>query len=123
MHLRLWLDTGEGLLFGIGRAELLNAIDHHGSLRKAAQELGISYRAAWGKIKRTEEALGYKIIDKAGSYKEGYRLTEAGRALKENFDRWHKEVADTALARARIIFGSESISLEKQNPDRTVADD
>ncbi len=78
MHLHLWLETDKGLLFGPGRAELLECIERLGSLRKAADDLGMSYRAAWGKIKRTEEALGYKLIDKAGSYKEGYRLTPVG---------------------------------------------
>jgi molybdate transport system regulatory protein len=113
MHLRLWLDTGGGLLFGPGRAELLDLIDRFGSLRKAAIELGISYRAAWGKLRKTEKALGYKLVDKGGSYKEGYHLTDAGRLLKDKFDRWHKEVEDDALERARTIFGCENIEREE----------
>lgn len=115
MHLHLWLETDKGLLFGPGRAELLECIDRLGSLRKAADDLGMSYRAAWGKIKRTEEALGFKLIDKVGSYKEGYRLTEAGRELKERFSRWRREVEEDALARARDIFSCTTIQSEEQD--------
>jgi molybdate transport system regulatory protein len=113
MHLRLWLDTGGGLLFGPGRAELLDLIERFGSLRKAAIELGISYRAAWGKLRKTEKALGYKLVDKGGSYKEGYHLTEEGRLLKDRFDHWQKEVENDALAKARAIFGWDNIKLEE----------
>ena len=46
--LNLWLETTEGVLFGMGRAELLDKIEECGSLKKAAEEMGMSYRAAWG---------------------------------------------------------------------------
>ena len=44
VRLRLWLETGEGMLFGAGRAELLEEIERSGSLKRAAQNLGISDR-------------------------------------------------------------------------------
>jgi molybdate transport system regulatory protein len=112
MHLHLWLETEKGVFFGPGREELLESIERYGSLRKAAVELGMSYRAAWGKIKRTEEVLGLKLIDKAGSYKEGYRLTDTGKAMKEKFSRWRQEVEEDALEKARAIFVCESIKGE-----------
>jgi len=117
MHLHLWLETDKGLIFGPGRAELLECIERLGSLRKAAEELGMSYRAAWGKIKATEEALGFKLIDKAGSYKEGYRLTRAGRELNERFGRWRREVEEDALKKARAIFLCKTIESEEQDQE------
>jgi molybdate transport system regulatory protein len=116
MHIRIWLGTEEGNLFGPGRAELLDLIDRFGSLRKAAIELGISYRAAWGKIRKTEKILGYKIVDKGGSYKEGYHLTEAGRALKDKFNQWHSDVQNNAFEKARTIFGWDNITQEEGSP-------
>ena len=113
MHLHLWLETEKGVLFGPGRAELLDLVERFGSLRKAAEELGMSYRAAWGKIKRTEEVLGFKLIDKAGSYKGGYRLTDSGRAMRKNFTHWCREVEEYALKGARDIFTCEVISKEE----------
>jgi molybdate transport system regulatory protein len=119
MHLRLWLDTQDGLLFGPGRAELLELIDRYGSLRQAVKELGISYRAAWGKLRKTEKLLGYKLVDKAGSYKEGYRLTPEGRALKEKFDTWYREVENDAIDRARTIFTCDTILREHETEGPT----
>jgi len=117
MHLRLWLATGQGVLFGLGRADILCAIERHGSLRKAAEELGISYRAAWGKIKRSEALLGFKLVEKAASQREGCRLTEAGRDLKEKFDRWYKEVEDNAIEKARTIFADKTIRRRRDKAD------
>ena len=114
MHLRLWLDTDSGLLFGPGRASLLDLIDRHGSLRQAAKELGISYRHAWGKLRETEDLLGYKLVDKAGSYREGYRLTPEGRQLKQMYETWLKEVENEAIERARAIFTCDTILREME---------
>jgi molybdate transport system regulatory protein len=115
VRLRLWIETEEGLFFGTGRTELLDGIERYGSLRKAADELNMSYRAAWGKIKRTEEILGFRLVEKTASRKEGYRLTEAGRELKEKFDRWIKEVKKQAVKKGRAIFGPETIALQECN--------
>jgi len=114
MHLHLRLETDKGLVFGPGRAQLLENIERLGSLSKAAKELGMGYRAAWGKIRRTEEVLGFKLIETGESYKEGCRLTRAGKELMERFHRWRQEVEEDALQKARVIFLSEAIESEEQ---------
>lgn len=114
MHLHLRLETDKGLAFGPGRAQLLENIERLGSLSKAAKELGMGYRAAWGKIRRTEEVLGFKLIETGGNYKEGCRLTRAGKELMERFHRWRQEVEEDALQKARVIFLSEAIESEEQ---------
>jgi len=55
MRIRLWFETDSQMLFGLGRVLLLKKVDECGSLYKAAKEIGMSYRAAWGKIKATEK--------------------------------------------------------------------
>ncbi|MCU0574575.1 MAG: LysR family transcriptional regulator [Syntrophobacteraceae bacterium] len=102
MRIRLWLETPKGLYFGLGRAQLLKKVGEHGSLKKAAEDLGMSYRAAWGKIKKTEEILGVQLIEQVGCKRDGYRLTEIGRAYMEDFLSWFEEVEQTALERARM---------------------
>ena len=104
VRLHLWLDTEDGLFFGSGRAMLLAKIDEHGSLLKAAEDLGISYRAAWGKIKKTEEILGVALMEKKGAKREGYRLTEFGRTLSAQFSQWFAAVESEALSKAQEIF-------------------
>ncbi len=100
VRLHLWLETPEGLVFGVGRALLLKKVEEHGSLRKAAKELGMSYRAAWGKIKKTEEIIGDRLVVQSGSRRGGYELTELGRRLLEGFESWYSEIESYAISRA-----------------------
>ena len=88
----------------MGRAMLLLKIEEHGSLRKAAEDLGMSYRAAWGKLRKTEAILGVRLIENSRSKRDGCRLTEDGRRLMEKFFKWFEEVERTALDSAREIF-------------------
>lgn len=104
IRLHLWLQAGNGLGFGLGRALLLEKIDRHGSLRKAAEEMGMSYRAAWGKIKKSEEVLEIKLIVQSGSRREGCQLTDAGRQLMECFLKWFQLVEEEALIKARELL-------------------
>jgi len=104
IRLHLWLEGPEGTLFGMGRLQLLDRIEVCGSLKAAAGELGMSYRAAWGKLKASEEALGCPLIEKVGGNKSGCRLTAEGRALTENFRRWFAEVERHAVSRANALF-------------------
>ncbi|WP_243361652.1 winged helix-turn-helix domain-containing protein [Fundidesulfovibrio terrae] len=104
VRLRLWLETRDGMFFGTGRGMLLEAVDRYGSLKKAAEHLGMSYRAAWGKIKKTEKVLGVLLIEQAGSRKGGHRLTPGGRLLMEKFRVWFDAVEASAVEKARELF-------------------
>lgn len=104
IRLNLWLETADGLYFGLGRAMLLANIQKCGSLRKAADEMGMSYRAAWGKIKKCEEIIGMKLIYQSGSKSEGYQLTDTGRELMESYFEWFHRVEREALKMARELM-------------------
>ena len=115
MHLHLWLETEKGLLFGPGHAELLECIERLGSLRKAADDLGMSYRAAWGKIKRTEEALGFKLIDKAGSYKEATGSPMPEGSLKSASAAGAGKMKKTLCKRPGTMFSCKAIKSEDED--------
>ncbi len=104
MRLHLWLETEDGLYFGLGRALLLAKIEEYGSLRKAAEELGMSYRAAWGKIKKSEEILGVKLIAQNTSKREGCQLSPAGKTYMESYLHWFEEVEREALRAAEELL-------------------
>ena len=101
--MNLWLEKEGAVLFGLGRVQLLKKIDQLGSLKKAAEELGMSYRGAWGKIKATEAVLDDPLIEKV-SNKEGYRLTDLGRAMLEQYEEWLRQVEAAAIEKAEEIF-------------------
>ncbi|MBF0480214.1 MAG: LysR family transcriptional regulator [Desulfovibrionaceae bacterium] len=104
VKVRVWLETAEGVYFGAGRMRLLKQIDELGSLRAAATALAMSYRAAWGKIKRTEEVIGRPLIEKAGCNREGYSLTPFGRQLLERFERFQAALEESAGALAADVL-------------------
>jgi molybdate transport system regulatory protein len=104
VRLHLWLETQGGIFFGLGRLKLLEKIQSGQSLRAAAQSMGMSYRAAWGKIKNTEKVLGVALIEKKSGNRAGYQLTEEGIALMTCFNRWFRDVESYALRRAGVLL-------------------
>lgn len=59
---KLFLEYGDDYIIGPGRIDLLRAIEELGSLRKAADKLGMSYRWAWGRLKNAEQDLGVSLM-------------------------------------------------------------
>lgn len=104
VRMHLWLESEDSVYFGMGRVLLLDRIEEHGSLRKAAESLGMSYRAAWGKLRATEEALGLVLVETIGTKRGGYRLTKHGQQLREKFKIWFDAVEQAAVEQARVIF-------------------
>lgn len=101
IHVKIWIERDGKELFGAGRAALLQEVAARGSLKKAAESMGMSYRAAWGRIKRIEQALGFAVLVAAGGRREGFQLTDQGRALAEAFIRWQEDVSDYARSKAK----------------------
>jgi molybdate transport system regulatory protein len=119
MRIHLWLETNEGMFFGTGRTLLLEKIDEYGSLKRAAEDLGMSYRAAWGKIRKTEEVIGFRLIEKTGSNnKSGYKLTESGKILLNQFKRWFDEVEKYALKKASEILPCQIVGFNETQRKR-----
>lgn len=79
---KIWLEADKHVVFGQGRRELLEAIEECKSLSAAAKELNMSYRAAWGRIRASEERLGIKLVDH-GSGQAMHLTKEAGILLAE----------------------------------------
>ncbi|UJX42034.1 LysR family transcriptional regulator [Desulfovibrio sp. JY] len=102
-RLHLWLETKDGMLLGLGRIQLLELVEELGSLNKAAAAMGMSYRAAWGRMKQTETVIGDPLVERTGP-KKGFRLTPLGHEIVRMFRAWHSEVEAYAVERARSIF-------------------
>jgi molybdate transport system regulatory protein len=98
---QVWLEVDGRRVFSVGRMQLLEAIELEGSIRKAAERLGMSYRAAWGKMKATEEALGVVLLERTigGSSGGGARLTEDAHDLMARY-RSCCEAVNTAADRS-----------------------
>ena len=93
-HYKLWLSlkNGEGIL-GDGKWLLLRTIEEVGSISKAAVKLEISYRKAWGDLKKVEDLLGIPVIERHRGGQAGGSsvLTEQGVNLIKAYAKFHND--------------------------------
>lgn len=89
---KFWLEEEKEILFGSGGAVLLQQIEITGSLSAASKELGMSYRAAWGRLKKLEKNLGEDLVMKLGGNKNGYCLTERGKLFLSSYQKAEKKM-------------------------------
>ncbi|BCM86845.1 substrate-binding domain-containing protein [Methylobacterium indicum] len=83
------VELGLGGSLRIGRARiavadtvaLLQAIARTRSVQGAATEIGLSYRAAWERVRTLEAGIGHQLVRKTRGH--GTTLTETGAALHE----------------------------------------
>jgi len=104
VRIKVWVaDDEKRVIFGVGRMRLLEAIEKHGSILQAAEELGMSYRSAWGRLKATQERLGQPVVEKVpgAGRRGGSRLTPAGKDLLEKYHELIRRVTDAS----ETIFG------------------
>ena len=92
---KIWIEDKTGkVAFGLGRFKILEAVDRLGSMNLAANELSMSYRSVWCRIRESEERIGKKLVVRSG---KGSRLTSFAKDLLEQFtdlDAKLKEEAD-----------------------------
>jgi len=99
---KLWLSSKkEQGVFGDGKWRLLQAIEKEGSLSSACKLLGISYRKAWGDLKKAERGLGVSLVEKHRGGKLGGRtvLTDSGKRWAKAYRKFRVGI-EKAMERA-----------------------
>lgn len=88
------------MIIGPGKADLLEAIAQTGSIRSAADEMGMSYMRAWSLIRTMNAEFLEPLVEKTrgGALKGGAALTPNGERV------------------LRIYRDMEKISLKAANP-------
>ena len=90
---KFWIENRGEVVLGGGKTALLLAVERLGSIQRAADEFGMSYRHAWGAIKRIEQRAGFRIVDtKLGGKEAGARLTAKGKTLVKATDSLLKDL-------------------------------
>jgi len=95
---RLWFENEKGYVFGRGAYNLLAKIQEKGSLSEATKSLGMSYRYAWGIIKRVEKRIGKTILKTHRGGRSGgggCELTDEGYDLMRKYERYRDAVSNT----------------------------
>jgi molybdate transport system regulatory protein len=79
----LWIECDGERFFGPGRVELLTRIAETGSIRKAAEGMGMSYKKAWGMVTALNQQVQRPlvIIKAGGSTGGGSAISDEAREL------------------------------------------
>ena len=88
----LAFQKGQQIMLDETDALLLRRVSETGSLSEAARKMGISYRNAWGRIRKLESNYRLRILDTqvGGASGGGARLTPQGLALFKEFRHMRK---------------------------------
>ncbi|MBU0986120.1 MAG: LysR family transcriptional regulator [Proteobacteria bacterium] len=88
---KIWIEDMEGnVVFGLGRYRILEMIRRLGSMHAAANELKMSYRAVWMRIRTSEKRIGEILVIRRG---KGSGLTLFAENLMKQFKRLHTVIA------------------------------
>jgi molybdate transport system regulatory protein len=99
---KIWIEKDGRVVFGKGRDAILTSIQDTRSLNAAAKKLKMSYRAAWGRLKASEERTGMKLVE-VDSTEKGMHLTPQAKAIIERFEKLEEDVK-SLLAKASLDF-------------------
>ena len=99
---KLWLSSKkEQGVFGDGKWRLLQAIEKKGSLSSACKLLGISYRKAWGDLKKAERGIRVRLVEKhrGGALGGKTVLTDSGKRWLKAYGKFRAGI-EKAMQRA-----------------------
>jgi len=105
---KFWIENEGEVMLGGGRTALLLAVDRLGSIQRAADEFGMSYRYMWGVIKKIEKRAGFKMVETklGGRNGGGAKLTPKGKAFIEMMDSILRDLQGITKKRIKNKFQS-----------------
>ncbi|MDR2164618.1 MAG: TOBE domain-containing protein [Zoogloeaceae bacterium] len=112
---RLEVETEQGAFLGDTRIRLLEAIDTHGSISKAAKFVPISYKAAWDAVDTMNNMADKPLVTRmtGGLNGGGTRLTEYGHKVVELYRALEAEYQATLEHLTANMNSGEAGSLQE----------
>jgi molybdate transport system regulatory protein len=95
IEVSIYITCNGGKAGGRGLVEILKAIRETGSIRLAAEKLGINYRRIWGRIRRAEKILGIKLVEGGHG---GSRITAEAERIIEAFTAVEEKLRELGLS-------------------------
>ena len=85
----IFLDEDGEKFFGEGPCRLLHAVEQTGSLRAAAQSMGMAYTKALKLVRHAEKALGFALTERTAGGRDGggSSLTAQGKERPRQYER------------------------------------
>jgi molybdate transport system regulatory protein len=115
---KIWIELDGEPIMGVGRVEILRAIDSSGSILQASRVAGIPYRRIWGALRDMERLLEFSLVrtKRGGSNGGGTSLTPRAKALLDRFDRLHCGIQEEVDARFKELFHDFFLRPDMQFP-------
>lgn len=109
---KLALETPFGTFLADAGIRLLEAIERHGSLNRAARDVPLSYKAAWDALDRMNNLADQALVVRTtgGQHGGGTRLTDYGRkmiALYRAMEKEHQEALDRLSEKLHGMQGGD----------------
>ncbi len=104
---KVWIENDQDdLHFGKGKTEILERIEMDGSIAKAAENMGLSYKKAWTHIKILQKNVSDELVisQKGRGQSAGTVLTPKAKQLILKYRQLQKEVEQFADKRFQEIF-------------------
>ncbi|MWV41105.1 TOBE domain-containing protein [Natrialba sp. INN-245] len=99
--------TADGVTIDRRDVDMLEAIDQHGSMHKAAEALGRSYARLQNRVVEIEDAVGpITERQRGGSDGGGTELTRTARELLNQYDRHDAELDGVARVTESVFTGT-----------------
>ena len=104
IELRLRIRLGDAIAMGPGKADLLGAIDAHGSISAAARAIGMSYRRAWLLVEEMNTCFAAPLVEtRPGA---GAQLSDDARAVLAAFRRAEAAAAEAAARETALLLAA-----------------
>ena len=103
------LDEQGQRFFGDGPCRLLHLVEETGSLRKAAEEMGMAYTKALKLVRQAEAAVGAPLTERVigGVKGGGSRVTDAGKELMARYEAYKARCLQANREIYTEIFGGK----------------
>lgn len=94
---RLRIVLSEGIVLGPGKADLLAAIDEHGSIAAAGRSMAMSYQRAWSLVDELNRGFcaPLVVVSRGGAERGGATLTVTGRKVLDGYRSIERIAAQT----------------------------
>lgn len=118
---RLRVYSGDRMLMGPGRADLLALVRSTGSISEAAREMEMSYRRAWALVTETNAAFPEPLVERTvgGVHGGGARLTPLGEKMLAIYAEAVAASEAAAAPHAARIAKAAAAAAKKKKAPRT----
>ena len=121
---KVWIEYKDKPVIGKGGAEILEMIDKHSSISKAAESLGMSYRYVWNYLQEIQNALEEPIVDTYKGGKSGgggAKLTALGKSLLAEYKQVESYLSKVLSDSGKLEVNSLKLSARNRFKGKVIA--